>query len=139
MSDIKALETAKVGTAMALAQFLDQVKFNEQGLVPAVAQDRTSGAVLMLAWMNRESIEQTLATGQVVYFSRSRQSLWRKGETSGNTQALESMRFDCDADAILVSVDQIGPACHTERTHCFYLQVQGDQVIVESEPDTSDS
>lgn len=135
MSDVKALETAKVGTAMALEQFLDQVKFNDQGLVPAVAQDKASGTVLMLAWMNRESIEQTLATGQVVYFSRSRQSLWRKGETSGNTQTLASMRFDCDADAILVCVDQMGPACHTERTHCFYLNVQDDQVVVDSEPE----
>ncbi|MEL0048513.1 MAG: phosphoribosyl-AMP cyclohydrolase, partial [Gammaproteobacteria bacterium] len=105
---------------MDLEQFLDQVKFNEQGLVPAVAQDRASGAVLMLAWMNRESIEQTLASGEVVYFSRSRQSLWRKGETSGNTQALGSMRFDCDADAIVVSFDQIGQACHPQRTNCFY-------------------
>ena len=135
MSEIKALETAKAGTTIDLEQFLDQVKFNEQGLVPAVAQDRASGAVLMLAWMNRESIEQTLASGEVVYFSRSRQSLWRKGETSGNTQALGSMRFDCDADAILVAVDQIGPACHTQRTHCFYLAVRGDQVVVDSEPE----
>lgn len=124
---------------MALVQFLDQVKFNEQGLVPAVAQDSTNGTVLMLAWMNRESIEQTLATGQVVYFSRSRQSLWRKGETSGNTQALVSMRFDCDADAILLAVKQIGPACHTERNHCFYLTVQGDRVVVDSEPENSNT
>ena len=119
---------------MDLERFLDHVKFDELGLVPAVAQDRASGAVLMLAWMNRESIERTLASGEVVYFSRSRQSLWRKGETSGNTQALVSMRFDCDADAILVAVDQIGPACHTSRTHCFYLAVRGDQVVVDSEP-----
>ena len=84
----------------------------------------------MLAWMNRASIEQTLATGLVTYFSRSRQSLWQKGETSGNTQRLLSMQFDCDGDAILMQVDQTGPACHTERPNCFYLNVQAGQVVV---------
>jgi phosphoribosyl-AMP cyclohydrolase len=117
-----------------LNTFLDWVPFNDQGLVPAIAQDHATGTVLMLAWMNREAIEQTLTTGQIVYFSRSRQALWRKGETSGNTQGLVSLRFDCDADAILLSVDQLGPACHTDRTHCFYLEVRGDSVVVDSEP-----
>ena len=115
---------------MDLAEFLDAVKFNDQGLVPAIAQESASGTVLMLAWMNRASIEQTLATGLVTYFSRSRQSLWQKGETSGNTQRLLSMQFDCDGDAILMQVDQTGPACHTERPNCFYLNVQGGQVVV---------
>ena len=137
MTDVKTLETAASGTAVALQQFLDQVKFNDQGLVPAIAQDRASGDVLMLAWMNREAIEQTLATGQVVYFSRSRQALWRKGETSGHTQRLTSLRFDCDADAILVGVDQAGPACHTNRKHCFYLRVEGDKVIVDTGSETA--
>jgi phosphoribosyl-AMP cyclohydrolase len=86
----------------------------------------------MLAWMSRTSIEQTLASGSVTYFSRSRQSLWQKGETSGNTQRLLSMQFDCDGDAILMQVDQTGPACHTERANCFYLDVQGRQVVVNS-------
>ena len=130
MTDLKALEVAAAGTSVDLAEFLDAVKFNDQGLVPAIAQESASGTVLMLAWMNRDSIEQTLATGLVTYFSRSRQSLWQKGETSGNTQRLLSMQFDCDGDAILMQVDQTGPACHTERPNCFYLNVQGGQVVV---------
>lgn len=130
MTDLKALEVAAAGTSVDLAEFLDAVKFNDQGLVPAIAQESASGTVLMLAWMNRASIEQTLATGLVTYFSRSRQSLWQKGATSGNTQRLLSMRFDCDGDAILMQVDQTGPACHTERPNCFYLNVQGGQVVV---------
>ena len=132
VTDLEALEVAAAGTSVDLAEFLDAVKFNDQGLVPAIAQDRASGAVLMLAWMNRTSIEQTLASGSVTYFSRSRQSLWQKGETSGNTQRLLSMQFDCDGDAILMQVDQTGPACHTERANCFYLDVQGRQVVVNS-------
>ena len=130
MTDLKALEVAAAGTSVDLAEFLDAVKFNDQGLVPAIAQESASGTVLMLAWMNRASIEQTLATGLVTYFSRSRQSLWQKGETSGNTQRLLSMQFDCDGDAILMQVNQTGPACHTERPNCFYLNVQGGQVVV---------
>ena len=129
VTDLEALEVAAAGTSVDLAEFLDAVKFNDQGLVPAIAQDRASGTVLMLAWMNRTSIEQTLASGSVTYFSRSRQSLWQKGETSGNTQRLLSMQFDCDGDAILMQVDQTGPACHTERANCFYLDVQGRQVL----------
>jgi phosphoribosyl-AMP cyclohydrolase len=132
VTDLEALEVAAAGTSVDLAEFLDAVKFNDQGLVPAIAQDRASGTVLMLAWMNRTSIEQTLASGSVTYFSRSRQSLWQKGETSGNTQRLLSMQFDCDGDAILMQVDQTGPACHTERANCFYLDVQGRQVVVNS-------
>ena len=132
MTDLKALEAAAAGTSVDLAEFLDAVKFNDQGLVPAIAQDSASGTVLMLAWMNRTSIEQTLASGSVTYFSRSRQSLWQKGETSGNTQRLLSMQFDCDGDAILMQVNQTGPACHTERPNCFYLDVQGRQVVVNS-------
>lgn len=134
VNSIKDLESAASGTQVDLSTFLDWVPFNEQGLVPAIAQDHTNGNVLMLAWMNREAIEQTLTTRQIVYFSRSRQALWRKGETSGNTQGLVSLRFDCDADAILLSVDQQGPACHTNRTRCFYLEVCDDSVVVDSEP-----
>ena len=130
MTDLKALETSPNGTRLDLAEFLDVVKFNDQGLVPAIAQDSISGTVLMLAWMNRDAIDQTLASGLVTYYSRSRQSLWQKGETSGNTQRLLSMQFDCDGDAILMQVDQTGPACHTERPNCFYLNVQGGQVVV---------
>ena len=130
MTDLKALETSPNGTRLDLAEFLDLVKFNDQGLVPAIAQDSTSGTVLMLAWMNRDAIDQTLASGLVTYYSRSRQSLWQKGETSGNTQRLVDMQFDCDADAILMLVEQTGPACHTNRPNCFYLRVEDGQVVV---------
>jgi len=130
VTDLKALETSPNGTRVDLAEFLGAVKFNDQGLVPAIAQDSASGTVLMLAWMNREAIDQTLASGLVTYFSRSRQSLWQKGETSGNTQRLVGMQFDCDGDAILMQVDQTGPACHTERPNCFYLRVEDAQVVV---------
>ena len=130
MTDLKALETSPNGTRLELAEFLDVVKFNDQGLVPAIAQDSTSGTVLMLAWMNRDAIDQTLASGLVTYYSRSRQSLWQKGETSGNTQCLVDMQFDCDADAILMLVEQTGPACHTNRPNCFYLRVEDGQVVV---------
>ncbi len=100
------------------------LKFNADGLIPAIAQDATSGEVLMLAWMNAESIEKTLVTGQVTYWSRSRQSFWVKGETSGHLQRLVEMRLDCDRDCLLVRVDQTGPACHTGRRSCFYTSVQ---------------
>lgn len=130
MTDLKALETSPNGTRLDLADFLDVVKFNDQGLVPAIAQDSASGTVLMLAWMNRDAIDQTLASGLVTYYSRSRQSLWQKGETSGNTQRLVDMQFDCDADAILMLVEQTGPACHTNRPNCFYLRVEDGQVVV---------
>lgn len=130
MTDLKALETSPNGTRLDLAEFLDAVNFNDQGLVPAIAQDSISGTVLMLAWMNRDAIDQTLASGLVTYYSRSRQSLWQKGETSGNTQRLVDMQFDCDADAILMLVEQTGPACHTNRPNCFYLRVEDGQVVV---------
>ena len=120
-----------MGTSVNLSEFLDAVKFDEQGLVPAIAQDAASGDVLMLAWMNRTSIEKTLATQLVTYFSRSRQSLWQKGETSG-TQRLVAMHFDCDADAVLIRVDQTGPACHTDRANCFYLGVENDEVVIDA-------
>ena len=130
MTDLKTLETSPNGTRVDLAEFLGVVRFNDQGLVPAIAQDSASGAVLMLAWMNRDAINQTLASGLVTYFSRSRQSLWQKGETSGNNQRLVGMQFDCDADAILMQVDQTGPACHTNRPNCFYLRVEDGKVVV---------
>ena len=97
-----------------------EIAYNAQGLVPAIAQQHDTGEVLMLAWMNAESVAETLATGRVCYWSRSRQALWRKGETSGNTQRLVEMRLDCDGDAILLRVDQTGPACHTGAPNCFF-------------------
>ena len=105
------------------------VKFNSDGLMPAIAQDEISGEVLMLAWMNAESLAETIKTGQVTYWSRSRQELWRKGETSGNVQILKDMRIDCDRDCLLMLVDQTGPACHTNRQSCFYTAIRdGDEI-----------
>ncbi|HBD23839.1 MAG TPA: phosphoribosyl-AMP cyclohydrolase [Oceanospirillaceae bacterium] len=104
--------------------WLDEVKWDDQGLVPAIAQDHATGQVLMMAWMNRESLQLTLQEGRVIYWSRSRGKLWRKGEESGNVQIVKEMRLDCDADVILLSVDQHGGvACHTGRPHCFYKRM----------------
>lgn len=105
------------------ADFLKAVIFNADGLVPAIAQDAKSGAVLMLAWMNREALEKTLTSGAVTYWSRSRKSLWTKGETSGHTQKLIEAYVDCDGDALLLKVDQIGSACHTGEAVCFYRKL----------------
>jgi phosphoribosyl-AMP cyclohydrolase len=98
---------------------LDQVRFDDRGLVPAIVQDTTSRAVLMLAWMDAEALRRTLTTGRGTYWSRSRQTYWVKGETSGHTQHVIDVRLDCDADALLVVVDQVGPACHTGARSCF--------------------
>ena len=101
--------------------YLDAIAWNADGLAPAVAQDAATGEVLMLAWMNRESLARTLATGEAVYWSRSRGKLWRKGETSGHLQRIVEIRLDCDADAILLRVEQVGGiACHTGRRRCFF-------------------
>ncbi|MEM6478468.1 MAG: phosphoribosyl-AMP cyclohydrolase [Pseudomonadota bacterium] len=96
--------------------------YDAKGLIPAIAQAR-DGTVLMMAWMNKEAVERTLETGDVTYWSRSRQAFWVKGETSGHRQKLIDMRVDCDRDAILLVIDQIGPACHTGRLSCFYTSV----------------
>jgi len=118
----------------SLIDQLDNLTFNDAGLIPAIAQQHDTGEVLMLAWMNRESITETLDTGRVCYWSRSRQSFWRKGESSGQVQMLKELRFDCDKDTLLLKVDQTGPACHTGRKSCFYHLVNNDQVIIDSEP-----
>ncbi|GAB3319757.1 phosphoribosyl-AMP cyclohydrolase [Haliea atlantica] len=112
---------------------LDAVTWNDQGLVATIAQDWQSGQVLMLAWMNPESLALTLAEGRAVYWSRSRQALWRKGESSGNVQRLHELQLDCDGDTLLLKVEQIGGiACHTGRQHCFYRRWQdGDWQITE--------
>ena len=107
-------------------KFLSSLVFNDQGLIPAIAQDDASGDVLMMAWMNRESIKITFAEGQVCYWSRSRSELWRKGESSGHTQKLVTFRVDCDRDCILLRVDQTGPACHTNRPDCFFTLIDAD-------------
>ncbi|TDI62371.1 MAG: phosphoribosyl-AMP cyclohydrolase [Alphaproteobacteria bacterium] len=108
---------------------LAQVNFNDQGLVAAIAQQHDTGEILMMAWMNAESMALTLQTGQVHYWSRSRQSLWLKGESSGQTQQLVDLRVDCDGDTILLSVDQTGVACHTGRHNCFYRAYRDGQWV----------
>lgn len=109
----------------------DNLRFNEAGLVPVVAQEAATGEVLMLAWMNAEALRRTLETGRVTYWSRSRQDFWTKGETSGHVQKLVEIRVDCDRDALLVLVEQAGPACHTNRRSCFYTAVRdGDEVVI---------
>ena len=109
---------------------LAAIAFDAQGLVPAIAQQHDTGEVLMLAWMNREAVAETLATGRVCYYSRSRQALWRKGETSGQVQHLRELRVDCDGDTLLLLVDQHGVACHTGRRSCFFRAVR-DGALVE--------
>ena len=111
-------------------QWLDAIKWTEDGLVPAIAQDAGSGKVLMFAWMNRESLALSVKEGRAIYWSRSRNKLWRKGEESGHVQILKDIRLDCDNDVLLLSVEQIGGiACHTGRERCFYQQLQGDQWV----------
>ena len=116
------------------AAFLDSVRFDGRGLVAAVAQQHDTGEVLMLAWMNREAVAETLETGRVCYWSRSRGALWRKGETSGQVQRLMEMRLDCDGDALLLLVDQTGVACHTGRRSCFFRALRGGEVVEVAAP-----
>lgn len=107
--------------------WLDDIAWDERGLVPAIAQDHATGQVLMLAWMNRTALEVSLREGRAVYWSRSRQRLWRKGESSGHVQHLHEIRIDCDADAVLLLVEQVGGiACHTGRARCFFRRLEGD-------------
>ena len=132
MATLKELETSADGTTEELTAVLEQLQFNERGLVPAIAQDSDSGEVLMMAWMDQHAIQRSLDEGFAVYFSRSRQQYWRKGDTSGHVQELVSMSFDCDGDAVLLRVRQTGSACHTNRRTCFYLNVREQQVVVDS-------
>ncbi len=113
-----------------MSDWLDNVKWNDQGLVPAIAQEAGSGKVLMVAWMNREALAETASKGRAVYWSRSRQKLWEKGEESGHVQEVKEIRLDCDNDVILLQVEQRGGiACHTGRHHCFYRQLQGQEWV----------
>ena len=119
-----------MASAETVAEVLAKIAFDERGLVAAIAQQHDTGEVLMLAWMNREAVTKTIETGQVHYWSRSRKALWRKGETSGHTQALIEFRIDCDADAVLVRVDQTGVACHTGRRSCFFTALHDGKLTV---------
>ena len=125
-----------------MSDWIDAVAWNADGLVPAVAQDAKSGEVLMLAWMNREALAKTVESGEAVYWSRSRQSLWKKGETSGHVQRVIEVRIDCDADAVLLRVESVaGIACHTGRRRCFFNRLEGDAKVrrwVETDPVLAD-
>jgi phosphoribosyl-AMP cyclohydrolase len=117
----------KVGQE-TIDKLLKSLTFDRDGLIPAIAQQHDSGEVLMMAWMNRDAVVSTLSEGKVCYWSRSRQALWRKGETSGQTQHLLDFRWDCDSDTILLQVDQVGVACHTGRRNCFFNAVVDDEI-----------
>ncbi|MBK7984475.1 MAG: phosphoribosyl-AMP cyclohydrolase [Candidatus Competibacteraceae bacterium] len=111
--------------------WLERIKWTADGLVPAIAQDADSGRVLMMAWMNRESLQRTVECGEAVYWSRSRKALWHKGETSGNTQKVKSLRMDCDHDVLLLEIEQIGGiACHTGRQRCFFEEFRDGAWVV---------
>lgn len=128
-------------TADHRPDWINEVAFDADGLVPAIAQDATTGDVLMMAWMNAHALEKTAATNEAVYYSRSRDRLWHKGESSGHVQKVHEMRLDCDADVILLRVEQIGGiACHTGRRHCFYRRLENgawqESETVLKDPDT---
>jgi len=118
-------------------ELLALVSFNADGLVPAIAQQHDTGEVLMMAWMNRAAIDETLNTGRVCYYSRSRAGLWRKGETSGQVQHLKELRIDCDGDTLLLLVDQTGVACHTGRRSCFYRAARDGTIATIMEVETT--
>lgn len=122
--------------AATIDQVVDTLAFNDRGLIPAIAQQYDSGEVLMMAWMNEEAVRQTLTEGVVHYYSRSRKSLWRKGETSGHVQTLMAFRYDCDADTVLLLIDQAGVACHTGRRSCFFNRVEAEGVAIDDSPMT---
>jgi phosphoribosyl-AMP cyclohydrolase len=111
------------------------LRYDDQGLIPAIAQDHATGEVLMMAWMTADAVAQTLATGRVTYWSRSRQAFWIKGESSGHAQRLVDFRVDCDRDCLLVVVDQSGPACHTNRRTCFYTAVRDGSEVELMQPE----
>lgn len=133
-SFFKELEKKSQGDIADLKTTLSELKYNSDGLIPAIAQQHDTGEVLMMAWMNRQSIEETLNTGQVCYWSRSRNSYWRKGESSGNQQKLISMSTDCDGDTLLLKVEQKGAACHTGRRDCFYNEITSEGLEISSNP-----
>ncbi|MFY9178810.1 MAG: phosphoribosyl-AMP cyclohydrolase [Venatoribacter sp.] len=113
-----------------MSNWLEQIKWNEQGLIPAIAQDHQTGEILMMAWMNKESLELSIKESRAIYYSRSRQKLWRKGEQSGHVQKLYEVRLDCDADVLLLKVEQLGQiACHTGRRSCFYRVWQNEEWV----------
>lgn len=127
-------EDKDLGFGLALTEAYPSVKWNADGLIPVIAQQYDTKEVLMLAWMNQAALEETLRSGRVCYWSRSRQAFWKKGETSGQVQTLKSLHIDCDGDTLLALVDQTGPACHTGRRSCFYWRFNQDTLVIEQAP-----
>ncbi len=125
---------APVSAGPSTKDLIDAIAFDADGLVPAIAQQHDTGEVLMMAWMNRAAVEETLATGGVCYFSRSRAALWRKGERSGQVQRLVELRIDCDGDTLLLRVEQTGAACHTGQRSCFFRAFADGKLVTLSEP-----
>jgi len=134
MESFKDIENQPAGTRHDWQALRALLRFNADGLIPAIAQQHDSGEVLMLAWMNAAALDETLSTGRVCYWSRSRGALWRKGESSGQVQHLVEARIDCDGDTLLLSVDQHGPACHTGRRSCFFHRIDGATVTIADAP-----
>lgn len=131
---LKTFEKLPKGTQLQWEEILEKLPFNSDGLLPAIAQQFDSNEVLMMAWMNKESLLETLQTNRVCYWSRSRKKLWRKGEESGQIQHLKSAFLDCDGDTLLLKVDQTGPACHTGRRSCFFFEIKTDTVEIINDP-----
>ena len=128
------LEKANAGQSFPLGEIMAAIPWGNTGLIAAVTQQYNTGEVLMLAWMSRQALEETIDTGFTCYWSRSRQSLWRKGATSGCRQKIHDIRLDCDGDALLLLVDQAGGACHTGRSSCFYNAIRGKEIVVLTNP-----
>lgn len=133
------IENSEQGSRFDAEDILSQLSFNDQGLIPAITQEATTGQVLMMAWMNKMALHSSLQSGRMTYWSRSRNTLWKKGESSGHQQRIISLQLDCDGDALLFQVEQTGAACHTGRKHCFYFSFdrQSNQFVVASEPQYS--
>jgi len=131
---LRDLEQRPAGETRPWREVRAALRFDADGLIPAIAQQHDTGEVLMMAWMNVEALDETLASGRAVYWSRSRGRLWRKGESSGQVQRLVELRVDCDGDTLLLLVDQRGPACHTGRRSCFFHGVDGDTSTILSDP-----
>lgn len=128
----KNIESDKEGTQYPLQVLLSELTFNDDGLIPVIAQDAVTKDVLMFAWMNEDALNETIANGRMCYWSRSRKTLWRKGESSGHAQQLVELRTDCDGDVLLALIEQTGAACHTNRRSCFYLKFNGESVRIDS-------
>ena len=129
----KSIESEEDGSEFDLSKVLKELTFDHQGLIPVIAQDAQTKDVLMFAWMNRDALHDTLSTGRMCYWSRSRNSLWRKGESSGHAQQLVELRTDCDGDVLLALIEQTGAACHTNRRSCFYLKFGAQTVRINND------